>query len=363
MKVLFAPDWRAGVPYQTLLAEALTGLGVEVDFLADYKRVLALSRLVKTRTFDLLHLHWPEAYYPRKKDGLDWWRQARFPSDLALATRRHPLVVTAHNLEPHNRSGEFCGRRNARAPFTRARAVIAHSDAARAVLIAHHRLAPENVHVIPHGDLSGPLGEPLPRADAARQLDLPAGPVCLMFGTVEPYKGLEEVLAHWRAAAPAATLVVIGNPCDPEYAARLTGLADGLAGVRLHFGWVSDEQLRVWLSAAAAVLFNYRQIFTSGAASLARSWGVPILIPRRLDTVDLAEPSPLVQRFETLATDFPAALATALSTAPSFAAAAEWRAATAWARVACATADIYARVLGGTRLNPTSQPCAASPVS
>ncbi|MCE9612276.1 MAG: glycosyltransferase family 4 protein [Chthoniobacter sp.] len=363
MRVLFAPDWRAGVPYQTLLAEALGGLGVDVDFLSDYKRVLALSRLVKTRAFDVLHLHWPEAYYPRKKDGLDWWRQARFGSDLALATRRHPLVVTAHNLEPHNRAGEFCGARNARVPFTRAQAVIAHSAPARDVLIGHHRLASEKIHVIPHGDLSPPLGEPLPRAEAARQLGLPDGPVCLMFGTVEPYKGIEEVLAHWQAAQPAATLIVVGNPCDPDYAARLSALAGGLAGVRLHLGWLSDEQLRVWLSAADTVLFNYRQIFTSGAASLARSWGVPILIPRRLNTVDLAEPSPWVQRFETFATDFPSALAAALGTAPSFTAAAEWRAATAWSRVARATAEVYARVLGGPHSNPTPQPCAASPVS
>src|SRR5262245_50742956 len=101
MKVLFAPDWRSGVPYQTLLAEALVALGVEVDFLADYKRVLPLSRLVNERNFDVLHLHWPEAYYPRRHDGFDWFRQARFSTDLARATRTHPLVFTAHNFAPH----------------------------------------------------------------------------------------------------------------------------------------------------------------------------------------------------------------------------------------------------------------------
>ena len=130
MKVLFAPDWRAGVPYQTLLAAALAELGVKVEFLAGYKRALALTRLVRAREFDVLHLHWPDAYYPRMHDGFDWWRQARFATDLALATRRHPLVFTAHNFAPHNRSGEFCEERNARAPFVQARAVIAHSAAA-----------------------------------------------------------------------------------------------------------------------------------------------------------------------------------------------------------------------------------------
>ena len=70
MNVLFAPDWRDGVPYQRLLAEALEQHGVRVSFLRDYKRGLPLARLVRERArqepVDVLHLHWPEAYYPSK---------------------------------------------------------------------------------------------------------------------------------------------------------------------------------------------------------------------------------------------------------------------------------------------------------
>ncbi len=44
LEVVFAPDWRGGVPYQRLLA---------------------------AQRCDLLHLHWPEAYYPKLGDRLD----------------------------------------------------------------------------------------------------------------------------------------------------------------------------------------------------------------------------------------------------------------------------------------------------
>src|SRR4051812_30121992 len=68
MNVLFAPDWRDGVPYQRLLAGPLEEHGVRVSFLRDYKRGLPLARLVRERArqapVDILHLHWPEAYYP-----------------------------------------------------------------------------------------------------------------------------------------------------------------------------------------------------------------------------------------------------------------------------------------------------------
>jgi len=363
MKVLFAPDWRKGVPYQTLLAEALTALGVEVEFLAHYKRLLPLSRLVENRTFDVLHLHWPEAYYPQRHDGFDWFRQARFTIDLARAVRGHPLVFTAHNLGPHNRAAEFHGEQNMHAVFTTARGIIAHSAAARDCILKTHGVAPDRVHVIPHGDLSPSLGTPVPRMEAVQKLGLENEPLCLMFGTVEPYKQIEEVIAHWRTARPKATLTIVGKPSNAAYAAHCRQLAAGLDNVSLRLEWLPDEQLRLWLSAANAAIFNYRTIFTSGAASLARSWGVPILIPRRLHTVDLAEPNARVHRFESFATDFGAALASALAIPADFTAAADWRAATAWPHLARATFEVYKKALDVAHSSNHSQPCAASPVS
>jgi glycosyltransferase involved in cell wall biosynthesis len=359
MKVLFAPDWRKGVPYQTLLAEALAPVGVEVAFLADYKRLLPLSRLVKDRTFDVLHLHWPEAYYPRRQDGFDWFRKTRFTTDLARAVRAHPLVFTAHNLAPHNRAGEFRGERNMHAVFTTAHGIIAHSAAARDCILETHGLAPERVHVIPHGDLSPSLGTPIPRMEAVQQLGLPPGRICLMFGTVEPYKQIEEVIAYWRTARPEVTLAIVGKPSDPAYAAYCRQLTAGLENVTLRLEWLPDEQLRLWLSAADAAVFNYRTIFTSGAASLARSWGVPILIPHRLRTVDLGEPNARVHRFESFATDFASALGAALKTPADFSAAADWRAATAWPHLARATLEVYSKALDEARSANNPKPCAA----
>jgi hypothetical protein len=68
------------------------------------------------------------------------------------------------------------------------------------------------------------------------------------------------------------------------------------------------------------------------------------LIPWRLDTVDLAEPHRSVFRFRELETDFPRALEGALATQPNYAAAEEWRQATAWSRIAEETARVYRTV-------------------
>jgi glycosyltransferase involved in cell wall biosynthesis len=345
MNVLFAPDWRDGVPYQRLLAEALEEHGVRVSFLRDYKRGLPLARLVHERArqepVDVLHLHWPEAYYPSKGDGLDWFRCARYPLDLLLARCCRALVVTAHNLHAHNRPHEPFARRNTKASLAQAQRVIAHTESAKAAIVGSFGVAPGKIHVIPHGDLSAPLGPPLARAAARARLGLGPAPGVIVFGAVEPYKGIEDVLDYWRAERPAAQLLIIGRPNTPEYGAAIAARSEGVAEFRP--GWLTDADLREWLSGVDAVLFNYRAIFTSGAACLARSYGVPILMPSRLGTVELGEPNRLVFRFSE--GDLREKLEQALQTKPDYEAAAPWRDATAWPRVAAATAEVYRAAL------------------
>ncbi len=336
MRVLFAPDWRGGAPYQRLLAEALAEQGVEAAFLSTYRRGFPLAR---TRDpADVLHLHWPDAYYPQKNDAFDGFRRARFFADILLATRNRPLVLTAHNLYPHNRLDQSFIRFNTRVGYRRAAAVIAHSENAARELVETFDLPPAKCHVIPHGDLSVAMGEPVPREEARRQLGLGGEKLGLMFGAIEPYKGIEDVIAQWHAG----NLAVVGKPISEEYGARIAGLAN--PRVAVHLGWLSDERLRLWLSAADCVLFNYRAIFTSGAACLARSFGIPLLIPERLKTVDLDEPNALVFRFGN--EGFGAQLERAFQTPPDFASARPWREKCAWGAVAKQTAAVYTQVAG-----------------
>jgi len=342
MKVFFAPDYREGVAYQALLADALAGQDVAVTFPPGHRRVLPLWRCVQGWNGDLLHLHWPEKFFERRRDGLDFWRKVRYPLDLSLAARHLPLILTAHDRFPHNRSGQLL-LRNFQRTYDTARAVIVHSPRAAEVIQATYGTGPEKLHVIPHGDLSASL-HPLPsRAEARAALGIPAEErLCLMFGTVEPYKGIEPVVDWWRGNSPAASLAIAGKPFSTEYGAAVRMRAGGATSrIRFDLSWQTDNALERWLAAADCVLFHYRAIFTSGAACLARSLGIPILIPRRLDTVDLAEPHPLVFRFEDLETDFSEKLEAALTAGPDAAAAQEWRSATAWSRIAEQTARVY----------------------
>lgn len=342
MKVFFAPDYRKGVAYQQLLADALAAEEVEVTFPVGHRRVLPLSRGLEGWRGDLLHIHWPEKFFELRHDGLDMLRKVRYPLDLALASRRVPIVLTSHDLRPHNRAGERLLHTNFRRTYEMARAVVVHSQRAREIVCETYAMNPGKAQVIPHGDLSASLGALPGGAEARAALGLKREErVCLMFGTVEPYKGIEPVLDWWRKGRPPATLALVGKPLSPAYGREIAARAAHMGGVRLELGWQPEEALKQWLAAADCVLFNYRTIFTSGAACLARSLGLPILLPHRLDTIDLAEPHPLVFRFGELEGDFEHALERALAARADFAGAAPWRAATAWSRIAAETARVY----------------------
>ena len=331
---------------RTLLAEALVRRGVNVNFVKGYKRVLPLSRLLRGQECDILHLHWPEAYYPHKGDAFDLFRAARFPYDLDWATQRIVLVTTAHNFHIHDRAHELLVERNVRHANRKSKLIFAHSDSAKRKLVQAFGLDPTLVRIIPHGDLSAAVGHPVGQTAARAQLGLGGGKLALMFGTVEPYKGLEDVIAWWHKAQPPIKFAIVGKPVTERYATQISRAIGNSSQILSRLEFLSDAALSLWLSAADVIIFNYRVIFTSGAASLARSFGVPLLLPHRLDTIELDEPTPYVRRFSDIASDFRVELEAALSVRPDFAAAASWRQACNWDRIADLTIDGYRRALG-----------------
>ena len=346
MKVLFAPDWRDGNPYQSLLAEALGRLGVEVVFPHGYRRGMPLARMRERKTADIIHLHWPEAYYSKKSSELLFlFRRLRFGIDLRLALSGRALVATAHNLLPHGQTASALAFHNQKLFIDRADAVMVHSQASRQVIEKTFTVKESKFWFVQHGDLSVTLGAPIARAEARRQLWIDDRPLCLMFGAVDPYKGIEDVIRFWRAHRPAVRLAIIGRSWNRKYARQLVALADGDEDIRFELDWLSNDQLRQWLSAADCAIFNYQAILTSGGASLARSYGIPILIPSRLDTVDLTEPCDRVFRFAEIGPSLSALLETAAARGSSFESAADWRSQTSWDAIAAVHKQAYEQVL------------------
>ncbi|MEM7386689.1 MAG: hypothetical protein AAF514_17265 [Verrucomicrobiota bacterium] len=351
MKVLFAPDFSRENAYQPLLAEALEEAGLTVRFLSDYKRVFPLARSLPAAEADLVHIHWPEAYFLNRGDRWDLMRKLRYPLDLSLATRKTPSVLTAHNLLPHNRADEALVRRNIESTVRQSRKIFLHSAGAESTFIEQFPVAAGKTTCIPFGESSKPLGRLLTKQQAAGCLDrtLTATPLCLMIGTLSRYKGIAEAIEFWGQAPRPARLVIVGRVIKAAHIEELKALARPLPNVELHTSdWVSDEEMVAWMSLADCILFNHERVFSSGASATVRSLGIPQLIPERLRTVDLDEPHPHVIRFSSLNEDFNPMLKKALSRSSDYDLAASWREKTSWERVAEETIEAYEEALALT---------------
>ena len=342
----FAPDYRAGNPYQALLARALENLGVRVEFFSPkYDRLLPLSRDCQTIRPDILHLHWPEHYFKHGNTFQRTTSRIGYSLDLKLVRGSRKLAVTAHNLTAH-------GATLAIDPlvtrtFATADLVFAHSEEAKIEIERRCGVLAERIEVIPHGDLLT-LFPPLIESTMARQqLQLPlSDKLALVFGRIAPYKGIEELLTFWNRSRLGINLVIVGDSVAPDFTERLSKLAnDSKSRIILRAKRASDKQLALYLSAADCAIFNYPSLLTSGSAVLARSAGLPILFPRWLRTVDLGEPSPRVLRFDKLDKVFAELLHHAVDLSRDSASAADWRTATRWEVVANKTVQAYRRVL------------------
>jgi len=239
-------------------------IGVQVELLSYYRRGLPLFRGTRDIRCDAVHLHWPERYFQLRGDGLGGLRKLRYPLDLALTLRRLPVFVTAHNLLPHNRENEPGVHRCVALTLRNSAGIFVHSASARDALAAEFNIPASRCRVIAHSDQTSAYGEPLERALARTTLGIDSSDkICLVFGAVSPYKGIEGLIEFRQTARPNAQLVILGKSASDALSQELKAPAQHSPNINLRVSndRLQPTELRAWLSAADCALFNYTQFF------------------------------------------------------------------------------------------------------
>lgn len=198
-----------------------------------------------------------------------------------LVRRRHPLVVTVHNVRSHEgvRWEEWTWWRVLRA----ADALIVHTQESQT--LAARRLGPATrIALIHHGDYGffAPGGS-VERASARRRLGLAtAGRLALAFGAIRPYKGILELIDAWpavRARRADAGLVIVGPLLVGSEAAYRRAIEDaGVAdAVTFRPTYVPHAEVALYFGAADVAVYNYREVTDSGSLRIACSLGTPVV--------------------------------------------------------------------------------------
>ncbi len=294
-------------PYDRALAAALARAGVEVELLTSrflygpvpradgyrvtehfYRRTARRGLEARGRMGLKLAEHVPDMLRYRRHaaaaDVVHWQWLTVQPLDVALLPRGRPQVLTAHDVIPREpRPGQIAATRRL---VNRMDAVVVHSEHGAARLRDELGLAPERIHVIPHGAFDYLMrlpGEvPLPPELSAVQ-----GPVVLFFGLLRPYKGLD-VLLDAMAEMRGAELWVVGMPRLPIEALRRR--AEALeATVRWVPRFVGDPEIPAYFRRADVVVLPYREIDQSGVLYTALAFGKPLVLTRVGGFTEVAE--------------------------------------------------------------------------
>jgi glycosyltransferase involved in cell wall biosynthesis len=219
---------------------------------------------------------------------LQWWTTFMGPLSWVLARRLRragrPVVFIIHNVLPHEpRPGDAWLTRQV---LGQGRAFLVQSETERQRL---HGLLPQaSAQVVAH-PVHTAFGAPGQSPDAARRrLGLPLGAgLILFFGIVRPYKGLAhlvQALARLHQAGQLAHLVVAGEFWEDRrvYERQIEQLGLG-AFVHMSGGYVPNEEVSIYFSAADVFAAPYIGGTQSAAVKVALSFGLPLVTTRPED--------------------------------------------------------------------------------
>lgn len=265
----------ASTAYTALLYTAVENAGATVDDIT--------VRKLFRRRYDVVHVHWPEWYLYRRPFVRMVARSMLMLAGLAWARRRGArLVWTAHNLLPHEHTPPRYSRWFFWAFTGLVDAVISPTESGLAPLGRRFpRLAGKPATVVPLGHLRGKYPDHGSRALAKEQLAIPGdAQVATFFGHIRPYKDVPGLVRTFRALDDATPVLLVGGrPLDEQTRAAVVEAAGDDHRVRLHLGFVDDEDVQHYLRAADIVVLPYGESSNSFVALLALSYDRPILAP------------------------------------------------------------------------------------
>jgi len=132
----------------------------------------------------------------------------------------------------------------------------------------------------------------VPQRDALRDEEgIPRSTtVLLAFGLIRPYKGIEDLIAAFKATTlPDARLVIMGKPFDETYRATLAVAAADDPRITTRFGYVPEDELVRWMAVADVVVMSHRRLTNSGVALRALAAGRLVLAPALGALPEIAE--------------------------------------------------------------------------
>lgn len=288
-KVLMAPDYRQGNPYQTLLAQSLENKGWKVSFAHfTYCHFPFLKLLKEAGNVDVLHVHWMTDIIKRiteSPSSFKFYLKLFFLvlDCLAVRAKGVKLIWTIHNKLAHQ---QFDNKkelliRKTLVKFT-SNNIIHSAQALDKINALYRTKINRNTDVIFHGNYEGCYPKPsnsiaeLREKQGFNKHDI----VILYFGLIRPYKGLDVLISSVNQAKNTnVKLLVAGASKDDNYLEKLTELSKDNTAITFDIQFIADQTLADYLTLADVVVLPFSDTLTSGSTILAMTYGKALVVP------------------------------------------------------------------------------------
>jgi glycosyltransferase involved in cell wall biosynthesis len=229
---------------------------------------------------------------------LQWWTGTVLHSYLVLCLVARlagiRVVIEFHEVqdtgEAQHRLAACYVRRLIRPLLRRTSGVVVHSRFDQELLHRTYALGGIPEEIAKHGPYDHHEGVPVParrRAAAGRTCRL------LYFGTIRPYKGLEDLIEAFGTLGAGYHLTVVGETWE-NWTLPAALIAGSPAAERITFvnRYVADAEVDRFFAAADLVVLPYRRSSASGPLHIAMSHGLPVVVTAVGGLVEAAEQYP-----------------------------------------------------------------------
>lgn len=262
-------------PYNYLLYSEMEKLDVEVKEFS----LLAGLRL----NYDIIHIHWPERYLNSNYLMKAWFFSIIFIFVL-LWNRifNKKIVWTVHNLKPHSVKYPVINYFFWPVFSKMVDGFISLSNANIELIMNDFPSLKYRKKVVTyHGLYDGIYPNVVNKKEAKAKLNLKTErKVCLFLGQLKPYKNvfsLVDMFSH--NSFEDIDLVIAGKFDDFLYRKKVLDKAKGCKNINIFEGFVSEDDLQIYLNASDLMVLPFENIFNSGSALLGVSFRVPVLLP------------------------------------------------------------------------------------
>lgn len=229
----------------------------------------------------ILHYHWLECTDVKSLAGMIY---KLFCIYLFKAAGGH-LVWTIHNKMPHVDKFQLINNRIQSWMATRADLLHIHCKSVIEDISRFYNQPESKFRVVDHPTFPSKKitrEKAIIRLNSKRSLSLDkADLIFLMFGNISSYKQIDKVCRIFSDLPSNRKLLIVGPVKKGQMSnfREIKRIAETTENIRLVPHFISEDMVPHYMNAADCVVFNYREILTSGGVELARSYDRPILAP------------------------------------------------------------------------------------